>query len=471
MITTQPDRSKIAWRVLPYQRTGLREIASMPNTLNPDQILALAPDAGSAKAGQGLASRRKWLVLGCSDRAAWGECQGSARDPYRTQIDLGEPAFRCSCPSRKFPCKHGLGLFLLLASEPAAFDRAAPPAWVAEWLDRRDQSAIKRDPKLAPAPVVDAQKKRVSSQAKTAAARETRVAAGVEELGRWLRDLIRQGLAGAQGRPYSFWESMAARMVDAQAPGLARMVRTLAGIPASGEGWQARLLERLALLYLLLEGYQRIETLPLDTQADIRTAIGWSQNQDELLESAGLRDRWLILGQRVEDEDNLRVQRTWLWGETSARPALILAFAAPGQPLDRSLVTGTALDAELVYFPSAHPLRALIQQRHGTPTPIGSAPGYADIHAATAAYAAALAVFAWLERFPMPLQTVTPMRVGESWAVRDGDGRALPLAPGFAHGWRLLALSGGRPLGLFGEWNGTTLMPLSVGSGEEFRAL
>jgi hypothetical protein len=443
----------------------------MHDTLNADQILALAPDASSAKAGQGLAGRRKWFALGRDDRAAWGECQGSAREPYRTQIDLAEPAFRCSCPSRKFPCKHSLGLFLLLASEPSAFDQGPPPPWVAEWLNRRDQSAPQRDPKPAPAPVADMQKKRVASQAKTVAAREAKVAAGVAELGRWLRDLIRQGLAGAQSRPYSFWENMAARMVDAQAPGLARMVRALAGISAAGEGWQARLLERLALLHLLLEGYQRIETLPIAAQADIRTAIGWSQNQDDLLAATGLRDRWLILGQRVEDEDNLRVQRTWLWGETHARPALLLAFAAPGQPLDRSLVPDTALDAELVYFPSAYPLRALIQQRHGPPTPIGSAPGYVDLTAATAAYAAALAVFTWLEHFPMPLQAVIPTHIGERWAIRDHAGRALPLAPGFAHGWRLLALSGGRPLALFGEWNGTTLLPLSAGAGEEFRTL
>jgi hypothetical protein len=443
----------------------------MPDILNTDQILALAPDAGAAKAGQSLASRRKWLALGRNERSAWGECQGSAREPYRTQIDLAAPAFRCSCPSRKFPCKHGLGLFLLLAGEPAVFDQGAPPPWVAEWLNRRDQSAPPRDLKPVPAPVADPQKKRVAAQAKTAAAREAKVAAGVAELGRWLRDLVRQGLAGAQSRPYSFWENMAAHMIDAQAPGLARMVRSLAGIPASGEGWQARMLERLALLHLLLEGYQRIETLPIETQADIRTAIGWSQNQDDLLATAGLRDRWLILGQRVEDEDHLRVQRTWLWGETHARPALLLAFAAPGQPLDRSLVPGTALDAELVYFPSAYPLRALVKLRHSPPTPIGSAPGYADLAAATAAYAAALATFTWLERFPMPLQAVTPIRLGERWAIRDHADHTLPLAPGFAHGWRLLALSGGRSVALFGEWNGTTLLPLSAGAGEEFRIL
>jgi hypothetical protein len=443
----------------------------MSHTLNADQILALAPDPGSAKAGQGLANRRKWLALGRGERAAWGECQGSAREPYRTQIDLAEPAFRCSCPSRKFPCKHGLGLFLLLASEPAAFDQGQPPPWVSEWLDRRDQGARQRAAKPDPVAIPDIQKKRAASQAKTAAARQDRVAAGVEELGRWLRDLVRQGLAGAQSQPYNFWENMAARMVDAQAPGLARMIRALAGLPASGEGWQARLLERVALLHLLLEGYRRIETLPAETQADIRAAIGWSQNQEELLASAALRDRWLILGQRVEDEDNLRVQRTWLWGETRALPALILSFAAPGQPLDRSLAPGMAIDADLVYFPGTYSLRALIKQRHGSPEPIGSAPGYADLNTATAGYAAAIAAIPWLERFPMPLQTVIPVRAGERWFVLDSDDRALPLAPGFTQGWRLLALSGGRPLALFGEWNGAALLPLSARVGEEFCTL
>jgi hypothetical protein len=448
----------------------------MPDTLNADQILALAPDSGSAKAGQSLASRRKWLTLGRSDRAAWGECQGSAREPYRTQIDLSEPAFRCSCPSRKFPCKHSLGLFLLLAGEPASFDQGPPPPWVAEWLDRRGQSERQRTAKPEPAAAPEARAKRSASQSKTAAAREAKVAAGVEELGRWLRDMVRQGLAGVQGRPYSFWEAMAARMVDAQAPGLARQIRACAGIPSSGEGWQARLLERLALLHLLIEGYRRIETLPTETQADIRTAIGWSQTAgarqaDSQAPTAGLRDRWLVVGQRVEDEDNLRVQRTWLWAETQARPALLLAFAAPGQPLDRSLAPGTALDAELEYFPSAYPLRALIQQRHGQPEPLNSWPGYTNLLAATAGYAAALAALPWLERFPMLLQSITPIRAGEQWAIRDADGHMLAVAPGFAHGWRLLALSGGRPLALFGEWNGATLLPLSARAGEEFRAL
>src|SRR4051812_47929336 len=99
------------------------------------RVLALAPDPASAKAGQGLATARKWASLGFDGRAAWGECQGSGAKPYQVQVDLAEPAFKCSCPSRKFPCKHGIGLMLLFASD--AFARGARPAWVEQWLAGR----------------------------------------------------------------------------------------------------------------------------------------------------------------------------------------------------------------------------------------------------------------------------------------------------------------------------------------------
>ena len=67
----------------------------------------------------------------------------------------------------------------------------------------------------------------------------------------------------------------------------------------------------------------------------------------------------------------------------------------------------------------------------------------------------------WLERFPCALSGVTPVcGDGSAWLVRDGDGAALPLAPG--EHWRLLALSGGAPVDLAGEWDGEALLPLGV---------
>lgn len=437
----------------------------MTTSLSSEQILALAPDPGSAKAGQGLAGKHKWQTLGRDARAAWGECQGSAKEPYRTQVDLAGPAFRCSCPSRKFPCKHGLGLLLLLAREPASFAQAVPPAWVAEWLVKREQSAQRQAQPVRADAAPD-----MAAQARRAAARDARVAAGVDELRRWLRDLLRHGLADAPQRPTSFWEGMAKRMVDAQAPGLARQLRELGSLAAAGGNWQARLLDGLARLHLLLESFQRIEQLDAALQADLRAALGWAQQKDDLPADGALRDQWLVLGQRTEEDENLRTQRTWLWGIASGRLALSLSFAMFSQPLDRSLPPGTLLDAELGFFLSSYPLRAVVRERYGPPQPCAGMPGAPGCMAASAGYAEALARLPWIERFPMALAAVTPAPYGPGWHVYDKAGHTLPLDLHFEAGWRLLALSGGRPLTLFGEWNGTTLLPLSAWAEGEFYA-
>ncbi len=112
--------------------------------LSEDQIIKLAPDAASVKAGKGLASAAKWVLRGASDRALWGHCQGSGKNPYQTQVDLQNIAFKCSCPSHKFPCKHSLGLLFLYASQPDLFTTGEEPDWVKEWLEKRAGKAAEK---------------------------------------------------------------------------------------------------------------------------------------------------------------------------------------------------------------------------------------------------------------------------------------------------------------------------------------
>jgi hypothetical protein len=431
-----------------------------------DQILALAPDEASAKAGRGLANTRKWLTLGRNERALWGECQGSGKTPYQVEIDLNEPAFKCTCPSRKFPCKHGLGLFLLFASQSSAFTEKAAPAWVAEWLVKRDQLSQRKQAKAAETAESGAdptrQAKKQATQSKRAVDRQARVAAGLAELELWLRDLLRQGLAAVQTQPPLYWDNMAARLVDAQAPGLARWLHDMSAIPRSGEGWTERLLARLGLLYLLLAGFKQIEKLPAPVQADIRTVIGWTTKEEELAPQPGLPDTWLVLGQYSYEEERLRVQRTWLWGQSRSQPALALDFAFKNQPLDLTLVPGRELEAELVFYPSNYPLRALVKNRLASSHQLTSLPAQPTIETCLLAYTEALARQPWLELFPVSLASVNIIKNYTNWYVRDEAGRLLPLSPHFKQGWRLLALSAGQPLALFGEWDGRFLLPLSV---------
>jgi len=240
-------------------------------------------------------------------------------------------------------------------------------------------------------------------------------------------------------------------------------LRALDGITTTGAQWPARLLREAALLHLAREGWTRLATLPAETQADLRNTIGFTLSQEEVLAQAGVRDRWLVAGQRVEEEDRLRTQRTWLFGLATGRPALCLSFSAtPSQPLDVSLVPGTVVEAELAFYPSAWPLRALVKQRYGAPELDQAALPHRSAAEAMAFASAAFTANPWLEQVPLGLSGVIPVRRGNEWLARDDAGDVLPLAVADAKGWTLLALSGGAAIGLAGEWNGDVLRPLSV---------
>lgn len=103
-----------------------------------EQVLALAPDEASRKAGTRLGTAGPWSGTGRDGAGAvWGLCEGSGSTPYRTVVDTTGPACSCSCPSRKFPCKHALGLLLLLASDDAACRPGEPADWAAAWIEGR----------------------------------------------------------------------------------------------------------------------------------------------------------------------------------------------------------------------------------------------------------------------------------------------------------------------------------------------
>src|SRR5918994_487194 len=97
---------------------------------------------GRAQAGQLVRVVGTWL----DGAGAVGAVPGLGREAVRD----GRRPLRCSCPSRKFPCKHALGLMLLWASSPAAVAAGEEPAWAGSWLDERAERAAKREAPAAP---------------------------------------------------------------------------------------------------------------------------------------------------------------------------------------------------------------------------------------------------------------------------------------------------------------------------------
>jgi hypothetical protein len=414
-----------------------------------EQVLALAPDAPSARAGRALASPSPWRETGYSadPPVLWGLCKGSGREPYQTCVDLAEPAYRCSCPSRKFPCKHGLALMLLWSAGRVSPGEA--PAWVTDWLASRTERKAKV-----------ATRKPTVADPRTAQRRAERVAAGVEELDRWLADQVRQGIASQTG--YEHWDAMAARLVDAQAPGLASAVRRL----ANSAGAPDRLLTELSLIRLLVTGYRRGADVPADLAATIRTRVGFPVASEDVLARERVRDDWAVVAVRDEGDERLTVRRCWLRGSRTGRPALVLSFAPPGLPLPADLPLGTAVDADLCYYPGVLPMRALVAARRAAPVPYQRPPAAGTVAQALDAYGRAIAAEPWLERWPVLLAEVVPVRErADRWFVRDEAGDALPVDPAATPPWRLVAAAGGAPAAVAAELTAAGVRPLTVWTG------
>jgi hypothetical protein len=413
---------------------------------SPDQVRALAPDASSLQAATKLARVGGWSEAGSGGDPAsvWGLCQGSGKSPYQTCVDLVEPAYRCSCPSRKFPCKHALALMLLWAG--GEIKEVDQPEWVREWHAGRASRGAK---KATAGPRTEAQEK---AAAKRAASRQQRMASGVAELRQWLADQVRHGIAGTDQLGYKHFETLAARLIDAQAPGLAGAVQAIGAIPSSGPGWEERLLTEFAMLHLLTTAAGG--DLPDELAAVARVRVGQTIPTEQVLATPPVRDVWQVIGLRDRHEDRLSVRRVWLIGAETGREALVLSYAMPGQALTSDLLVGQAVEADLCFYPG---IRAVVSVKHGMKFWGGEGSSVAE---ALRRLTGGLAEDPWLQGWPMLLRgSIVP---GDRWHVVDSAGDALPLDARCGDQWRFLAASGGVEAVIAAEWSWAGLIPLTM---------
>lgn len=431
--------------------------------LTEEQILTLAPDESSKKAGKELANPSKWITKGASEQAIWGECQGSGKKPYQTQIDVSNIAFKCSCPSRKFPCKHGIALGLLYARQHNSFSETSMPPWVNDWISKRSQKEEKKTEKKDK-PVDEA------AQAKRQQAREQKVADGIEELLTWIKDIARNGIINIPEKTYQFWDGMAKRMVDAQAPGLAGMVKGLASINYFKEGWQTNFLDALLNIYLIAKGYQNKDSLDPFAMQDVRNSIGFTINQDELREKEGIKEVWLVAGKQVSDDDNLTVERNWLYGINSNQYALVLQFIIRGQGADLLLSPGMFIDAELVYFPSTFPLRALIKQQSTTNTKLPQQlfDSWKEVVEVETSVCSQLP---FRNERPYAIKKLLPVFHNNKWWLKDKSEDLISIRDDFNKMWKLLALSGGHSLDMVVLGKENNYQPIGVWQHQIYKAI
>lgn len=467
-------------------------------TLTREKIESLAPDQASLAAALKLVKPASWPVLAASSDAAflWGECQGSGATPYRVVVSPDDVGYKCTCPSRKFPCKHVLAVLWLRVDKPERFETGSPPPWVEEWSARRrpasarppgkpepDQDGVpKSAPSLREALATEAEPEkaadpkaaaRAAAQRERARAeREAAVLDGLDELDRWISDQLAQGIATFPQRSQQAVRTLSKRLVDAKAGGLAGRLDLLAGeLFRTPEGQRAdAAIERLAALTLIASAYRHQGQLPAPLREDVRRAVGWSVKREELLADTSaprLAAPWVVAANLSEVQpDKLRRLETWLINGAPAneqpRVAVLIDFVpVSGGAFGFPFEAGESIEGEVVFYPSAAPLRGLLATRKTGGMPAPWPKGHMGLASAFDEFAARLGALPWLESWPLMADGVAIRTAGTDLLVlADAHGRALPLAR--AQSEALMPMVGLESLSVLFTWDGRVARILAV---------
>jgi hypothetical protein len=464
-----------------------------PLSLTKEKIEQLAPDQASLGAALKLVKPASWPMLGRNADAAllWGECQGSGALPYRVVVSPDDLGYKCTCPSRKFPCKHVLAVMWMQCDKPERFLAGPSPDWAEEWLSRRrprpggpkpgrtkpsegegdaepaaaasvavalEAIAAEKPADPAAAARAEAQRQRLLQE------REATVLEGLDDLDRWIVDQLNLGLSGFAQRAVQSTKTLSTRLVDAKAPGLARRLDMLAAeIYRTAEQRRDDLvLERLAALSLISAAYRNQDRLPAPLRADVRRATGWTARREELLadpDATRVSGNWLVAATRSEVQpDRLRRLETWLMRVMPEDAAPAIALLIDFVPVSAGsaaspFLPGEALFGEVVFYPSATPLRALLATRSAAMGPIAWPTLPDGLAGALATFETALARQPWLELWPLGASGLRVERLSRSQlALVDAGGHVLPIDRTQADA--LIAMLGLTPISALFTWDG-----------------
>ena len=444
-------------------------------------VEALATDQSSLKAAAGLAKPGKWSGIGISRDGAliWGECAGSGANPYRVMADLRDLGNKCTCPSRKFPCKHVLGLLWINAEGILPFAPAETPDWVTDWLGRRRgggapkpmAAAAPKDIGVAGAPEPEAPvpedpkavARREAASAKRLEDTQRAIIDALEALEQWIGDQLKSGLSAFIDDATARCRRIGARLVDGKAAALAGRIdelpARLLALPA-GDKVRGAVVE-LGRLVLLARAFRAD---PKDVE--VRRAIATAEAREAVIanpRALRVTGMWEVLAERVETRrDGLVSQTTWLLNLSGAVPhfAMLLDFFPATAGRRGSVFTpGEQFAGELIFYPAQTPLRAFLLIRESDdapalpwPTPAGSLS-----NALTVPFIAA----PWTLDMPLllPSGRIVQDEAGSHWWRSAGGDTVLPVAT------ELEGLIRGTDLtGMAAVWSGSRLHILAAQS-------
>ncbi|MEO0719045.1 MAG: SWIM zinc finger family protein [Pseudomonadota bacterium] len=345
-------------------------------------IEALASDQKALRAAVTLHRERGWSILRRSADAdlIWGERQGSGAAPYQMAVDLRDLASRCSCPSRKLPCKHVLALLLQAAEHPEDFSEGEPPDWVRTWLTKRRVGAPARTNEPVQAggalrsllqadATIEPSKARGEPEkgSRRAAIKANALAEGLDALEDWIADQLKLGLESFITEAEKRCAGIASRLVDIKAVSLAARIEELPSrlVRLPREERVKAAVTELGGLVLLIRQFR----VAPDDPAAMREIAKAEPPATVLADPNALRvaAQWEVLGVlQTPRKDGYASVGTWLLNLGGQGPtfALLLDEVPASRVRNVAIMTaGEQFEAEIAFYPDAAPLRAVIASR------------------------------------------------------------------------------------------------------------
>lgn len=287
--------------------------------------------------------------------------------------------------------------------------------------------------------------------------------AGNAELQSRLLDLIRGGLVELDIPPPQYFEEFAARMVDAQLGSIAKRIRSWATFREQfPDTWHEKLLNELGEMYIFSKAFQNFSDLSDAFQDELLAQAGVTTRTGDLFLQEGVQDEWLVLGQITTPEpNNLTSRRTWLMGKDMQKIVLLLDYTFGSSDFTTLWLKEIAYAGEAVYYPSSYPLRVAFKSVDVVPL-FTEISGYQTIETFLVAYAEALAQNPWLSQFPVVLTSVKPVFYENKFLLVDKEKKHVYTEGEETTLWQMMAMSGGQPISVFGEWNGQALKILNI---------
>ncbi|MEZ3463542.1 MAG: SWIM zinc finger family protein [Lachnospiraceae bacterium] len=204
------------------------------------QILAMAPNPAAASNGKKISQKGGFVKLERTqdDTLYMGECTGSGKNNYITSadyIDEDNPVFRCTCPSRQFPCKHSLALMYEMLAKKE-FGICEVPEDILKKREKKQAKENKANEAAKPESEMTEEEKQKAEKKKASAARTAKNAKvkklksqleGLDMVEKVVNELMAAGLGTIGGASLKTYQQLAKQMGDYYLPGPQRLCNQL----------------------------------------------------------------------------------------------------------------------------------------------------------------------------------------------------------------------------------------------------